>query len=75
MLGQALLPGLFSLMVYYKGLTTTKASVATLAELSFPMVSVLINWIVFHQVVTPTQAVGFILIWAALFMISRKSAA
>ncbi|MET3850967.1 MULTISPECIES: DMT family transporter [unclassified Paenibacillus] len=75
MLGQALLPGLFSLMVYYKGLTTTKASVATLAELSFPMVSVLINWIVFHQVVTPTQAVGFILIWAALFAISRKSAA
>lgn len=73
MLGQALLPGLLSLLVYYKGLTTTKASVATLAELSFPMMGVLINWIVFHQMITPTQAFGFILIWAALFAISRKS--
>ncbi|MEC0241893.1 DMT family transporter [Paenibacillus dokdonensis] len=75
LLGQALLPGLFSLLVYYKGLTTTKASVATLAELSFPMVGVLINWIVFHEVVTIAQACGFVLIWAALFAISRRSAA
>ncbi|MEC0372968.1 DMT family transporter [Paenibacillus chibensis] len=75
LLGQALLPGLFSLLVYYKGLTTTKASVATLAELSFPMVGVLINWIVFNQVVTIPQAIGFLLIWAALFAISRRSAA
>ncbi|MWV47000.1 EamA family transporter [Paenibacillus sp. HJL G12] len=75
LLGQALLPGLFSLLVYYKGLTTTKASVATLAELSFPMVGVLINWIVFNEMVTIAQACGFILIWAALFSISRRSAA
>lgn len=74
LLGQALLPGLFSLLVYYKGLTTTKASVATLAELSFPMVGVLINWIVFNEVVTIAQACGFVLIWAALFAISRRSA-
>ncbi len=74
LLGQALLPGLFSLLVYYKGLTTTKASVATLAELSFPMVGVLINWIVFNEMVTIAQACGFVLIWAALFAISRRSA-
>lgn len=73
LLGQALLPGLLSLLVYYKGLTTTKASVATLAELSFPMVGVLLNWIAFQQIITLAQAVGFILIWAALFAISRQS--
>ncbi|WP_334073460.1 MULTISPECIES: DMT family transporter [Paenibacillus] len=73
LLGQALLPGLLSLLVYYKGLTTTKASVATLAELSFPMVGVLVNWIAFQQMVTVAQAVGFILIWTALFVISRQS--
>ncbi|RCX20614.1 EamA domain-containing membrane protein RarD [Fontibacillus phaseoli] len=73
MIGQALLPGLLSLLVYYKGLTTTKASVATLAELSFPMVGVLLNWIAFQQLVTPAQIVGFVLIWAALFAISRQS--
>ncbi len=73
MLGQALLPGLLSILIYYKGLTTTKASVATLAELSFPMVSVLINWIVFQQMITLSQAFGFILIWLALFAIAKKS--
>lgn len=72
LVGQALLPGLLSLLVYYKGLTTTKASVATLAELSFPMVGVLINWIAFQQVITLAQAFGFILIWATLFVISRQ---
>lgn len=72
MLGQALLPGLLSLLVYYKGLTTTKASVATLAELSFPMVGVLVNWIAFQQVITVAQACGFVLIWGTLFLISRQ---
>ncbi|WP_397334082.1 DMT family transporter [Paenibacillus macerans] len=72
MLGQALLPGLLSLLVYYKGLTTTKASVATLAELSFPMVGVLVNWVAFQQMITAAQACGFVLIWATLFIISRQ---
>lgn len=75
LIGQALLPGLLSLLVYYKGLTTTKASVATLAELSFPMVGVLINWIVFQQVVTGPQLLGFLLIWVVLFIISRQQSA
>ncbi|MNM71707.1 putative inner membrane transporter yiJE [compost metagenome] len=73
LLAQALLPGLLSLLVYYKGLTTTKASVATLAELSFPMVGVLVNWIVLGEIVTTAQICGFILIWLALFVISRQS--
>ncbi|WP_379129009.1 DMT family transporter [Paenibacillus sp. sgz500958] len=67
---QALLPGLLSMMLYYKGLNTTKASYATLAELSFPMIGIVINWIVYHQVVTLPQLVGFALIWTALFVIS-----
>ncbi|MNJ47728.1 EamA-like transporter family protein [compost metagenome] len=73
LLGQALLPGLLSLLVYYKGLTTTKASVATLAELSFPMVGVVINWIAFQEMITLAQAFGFMLIWMTLFIISRQS--
>ncbi|UVI27287.1 DMT family transporter [Paenibacillus spongiae] len=69
---QALLPGLLSLLLYYKGLSAIKASYATLAELSFPMVGVLINLVVFRQVTTFTQIVGFILIWATLLVISRQ---
>ncbi|MNO61017.1 putative inner membrane transporter yiJE [compost metagenome] len=73
LLAQALLPGLLSLLVYYKGLTTTKASVATLAELSFPMVGVAVNWIALGEPVTTAQIVGFVLIWLALFVISRQT--
>ncbi|PWW02807.1 EamA domain-containing membrane protein RarD [Paenibacillus cellulosilyticus] len=69
---QALLPGLLSLLLYYKGLSAIKASYATLAELSFPMVGVLINYAVFHQATTFTQIMGFILIWATLLVLSRQ---
>lgn len=69
---QALLPGLLSLLLYYKGLSAIKASYATLAELSFPMVGVMINWIAFQQVVTVTQVAGFLMIWATLLIISRQ---
>ncbi len=69
---QALLPGLLSMLLYYKGLETTKASYATLAELSFPMTGVLINWVVYSQVITPAQLIGFILIWVTLFIIANQ---
>lgn len=69
---QALLPGLLSMLMYYKGLSTTKASYATLAELSFPMTGVIINWIVFQELVTLPQIIGFALIWTALYFISNQ---
>ncbi|WP_435170736.1 DMT family transporter [Paenibacillus glycanilyticus] len=69
---QALLPGLVSLLVYYKGLSKIKASYATIAELSFPMVGVLLNWTVFGQVITSAQITGFVFIWFTLFFISRQ---
>ncbi|WP_051086678.1 DMT family transporter [Saccharibacillus kuerlensis] len=72
LLAQALLPGLLSLLAYYKGLKTTKASVATLAELSFPMVGVLVNWLYGGEVLTAAQVIGFVLIWSVLFVFSRQ---
>ncbi|MBB3111227.1 drug/metabolite transporter (DMT)-like permease [Paenibacillus phyllosphaerae] len=72
MILQALLPGLLSLLLYYKGLSVVKASYATLAELSFPMVGVIINWIAFNQMITTAQLTGFVLIWATLYMISKQ---
>ncbi|NOU95726.1 EamA family transporter [Paenibacillus sp. LMG 31456] len=69
---QAALPGLFSLLLYYRGLAGTKASYATLAELLFPAVGVLINWLVFQQTVTVVQIIGFLLIWFMLFKLSRQ---
>ncbi|MDF2960608.1 MAG: family transporter [Paenibacillus sp.] len=69
---QAALPGLLSLLLYYRGLAGTKASYAALAELLFPAVGVLINWLVFQQTVTFVQVIGFVLIWFMLFHLSRQ---
>lgn len=69
---QAFLPGLLSLLLYYRGLAGTKASYATLAELFFPAVGLLINWVVFHQPVTAAQIAGFVLIWIVLVQLSKQ---
>ncbi|MNR17707.1 EamA-like transporter family protein [compost metagenome] len=73
LLFQAFFPGLLSMLLYYKGLTSTKAFFATLAELAFPAVGVFMNWIVFGQKLTLGQLVGFILIWLTLWLMSRQS--
>lgn len=41
----AVVSGVVSLFIYYRGLEQTQASVATLAELGFPLAAVLINWL------------------------------
>ncbi|WP_430154839.1 DMT family transporter [Paenibacillus algorifonticola] len=73
LLFQAFFPGLISMLLYYKGLSSTKAVYATLAELSFPAVGVLINWLVFGQTLTLGQLSGFLLIWLTLWLMSRSS--
>lgn len=58
----ALIPGLLSLMLYYKGLGGTPASAATLAELAFPLTAILVNRIAFGTRLTPSQAVGIVVL-------------
>ncbi|MCQ6557100.1 DMT family transporter [Paenibacillus mendelii] len=72
LLFQAFLPGLVSMLLYYKGLSSTKAFFATLAELAFPAVGVCMNWFVFGQELTAGQLIGFILIWLILWLMSRS---
>ncbi|ASS65523.1 Uncharacterized membrane protein [Paenibacillus sp. RU4T] len=74
LLFQAFIPGLLSMLLYYKGLSSTKASIATLAELAFPAVGVLINWIAFGSVLKVHELIGFLLIWGVLVMLSRSTA-
>ncbi|MGH8944765.1 MAG: EamA family transporter, partial [Acidimicrobiia bacterium] len=66
----ALVPGLAALTIYYKGLATTPASSATLAELAFPLTAILIGWSVFDTVPTATQWVGIIALSATIVMMS-----
>ncbi|TCP58169.1 putative membrane protein [Tumebacillus sp. BK434] len=68
----ALLPGLLGILFYYRGLSSTPASSATLAELAFPATGVLLNWLFLDKGLTVTQAVGFALIWWVVYQLSVR---
>ena len=65
----ALVPGLFGLLLYYRGLSGTKASYATLAEISFPASAVILNWVFLGVGISANQVVGFALLWAAILVL------
>lgn len=66
----AALAGFISLLIYYRGLQSTKASVATIAELAFPFSAVIINWIFLGATLSFVQILAGIVL---LFSISRLS--
>jgi drug/metabolite transporter (DMT)-like permease len=63
----ALIPGLAALLLYYRGLGRTRASLAAIAELSFPAIAMLLNWIFLDARITAVQLAGFILLWCVIF--------
>lgn len=68
----ALLPGLVSLLLYYRGLAGVQASVATLLELAYPATGVLVGYLALHERVDAGQALGFALIWLMAGLLSRQ---
>jgi len=69
----AITSGVVSLFIYYKGLQFTKASIATLAELGFPMAAVLVNWYFLRQGLVLNQVFGMALLLVAVFMLGREN--
>jgi drug/metabolite transporter (DMT)-like permease len=67
----ALVPGLLGLLLYYRGLSGTKASYATLAEISFPASAVALNWIFLGVAISANQVVGFVLLWGAILLLGH----
>ncbi len=68
--------GAVALLIYYAGLAKTNAHIATIAELMFPLVSILIgitqlNPYGMPQVLTPTQIVGIVLLLGSVYKISQ----
>lgn len=64
----AILAGFVSLMIYYMGLKNTKASIATLCELAFPVAAVVVNWIFLDAALSVAQILGGLIL---LFAITR----
>jgi drug/metabolite transporter (DMT)-like permease len=71
----ALIPGLLGILLYYRGLMRTPASVATLAELAFPFTAILVGWLWLSNPPAPKQLLGFALLWLALLALTRIDAA
>ena len=71
LLWMAVVPGFAGLMLYYRGLRQTPASQSTIAELAFPITASLLNWLVLGAQATWVQILGFALVWAAIFKLSR----
>ncbi len=70
----ALIPGLLGLLLYYRGLSGTRASYATLAELAFPATAVILNWTFLGVGVSANQVIGFVLLWGAVFVLGYLNA-
>lgn len=80
LLAIALVPGLLALLLYYRALSRTPASLATIAELAYPVAFTLIAWAPppwgFSQHVYPLQIVGTaLLIGVILFLNWTKETA
>ena len=63
-------PDLAGMGLYYAGLRGTPASVATLAELCYPLTSLLIGLCIQHTLLSPAQWTGFGLLLVAVFGLS-----
>ncbi len=69
----ALVPGLAALLVYYYGLRQTRASIAAIAELSFPATATVLNWLFLDARVTLVQVGGFLILWAVILQLERRA--
>lgn len=67
----AVASGFTSLMIYYKGLQHTKASIATLAELGFPFLAVMVNAAALGLFLKPMQILGMILLLVAVWGLTK----
>jgi len=57
----ALVTGLVAVLLYYYGLKRTTASVASVAELAFPVVAITVGYLAFDATLTSTQIAGLAL--------------
>lgn len=68
----SLVSGAVGLLLYYRGLQDTKASIATIAELGFVVSAVLVNFIFIDAKLLPLQIVGMIIVLIAVLSLAKR---
>ena len=71
----ALVTGLVAILLYYYGLQRTTASVASLAELAFPVVAIAVGYFAFDATLTSTQLAGVVLTSLVVLLLPRRGPA
>jgi len=74
LLAIAIVPGLLALLLYYRALSKTPASLATIAEMAYPVAFTLIAWAPppwgFNQPVYPVQLLGTALLMSVIVFLN-----
>ncbi|MBU0576611.1 DMT family transporter [Patescibacteria group bacterium] len=67
----ALTTGLLAMWIYYKGLRTTEAKVATILELAFPLLAVFIDMVLYKTILAPTQYLAATILMYAIYRVGK----
>lgn len=67
----ALSTGMIALWLYYKGLKNTQAKISTILELAFPLTAVLIDVVIFKNVLAVSQYAAAVVLIFAIYKISN----
>jgi drug/metabolite transporter, DME family len=71
LVGLALVPGLIALLLYYRGLQSTPAARATIAELAFPITAAAVGVTVLGTTLSWSQWAGFLLLLVTVVGFAR----
>lgn len=64
--------GLLGMFLYYQGLRRIPARLCTLAEMFFPFMGVIVNWLFLDAVLTPLQLIGGLVLISGSMVIQVK---
>ncbi|HEY7149020.1 MAG TPA: EamA family transporter [Gaiellaceae bacterium] len=71
----AIVTGLIALLLYYWGLQRTTASVASLAELTFPVVAIAVGYFAFDTTLTSSQLAGVVVTSLVVLLLPARAPA
>jgi len=63
--------GMLALWIYYRGLRTTPASVATIVELAFPLTAIGIDFFLYGTTLAPSQYLAAVVLLASMYAVAR----
>ncbi len=70
----ALSTGMVGLVLYYKGLKHTRVQISTMLELTFPLLAIGIDAVMYHSFLSPVQWIGAIALMFAMYRIALLNA-